>query len=152
MKKVNIPTSTTSLASYAFQSTALKEINIPNTVTSIGTYTFNGCRCATEVHIPTSITQIGQCVFQNCISLSAVIVPSNVATIGANAFNGCAGVLEYHFQKTSPPTLSNISAFNQIRSDCKMYVPYSSDGSILNAYKTANNWSNFATYMLEEPQ
>ena len=34
----------------------------------------------------------------------------------------------------------------------KVYVPYSSDHSILEAYKTATNWSTYASLMVEEPQ
>ena len=36
------------------------------------------------------------------------------------------------------------------QSDCKIYVPYSADHSVLNAYKAANNWSTYADKMVEE--
>jgi len=58
---------------------------------------------------------------------------------------------EYHFQSTSVPT-AGTTIFDSIQSDCIIYVPYSADHSILEAYKTANNWSTYATYMQEEPQ
>lgn len=41
---------------------------------------------------------------------------------------------------TTPPSTSIIQNFNCYR----LLVPYSADHSILNAYKTAQNWSNFA--------
>jgi hypothetical protein len=58
---------------------------------------------------------------------------------------------EYHFKPTTPPTLANSNAFQNIPSDCIIYVPYSADHSILNAYKTATNWSSQASKMQEEP-
>ena len=39
-----------------------------------------------------------------------------------------------------------------IPADCIIYVPYSADHSILESYKTASNWSTYASYMQEEPQ
>jgi len=70
-----------------------------------------------------------------------------VTSIGASAFNGCYGMSEYHFKPTTPPTLANSNAFSTIPSDCIIYVPQGS----LNAYKTATNWSTYASHMQEEP-
>jgi hypothetical protein len=58
---------------------------------------------------------------------------------------------EYHFKPTAPPALANTNAFANISTDCKIYVPYSADHSILEAYKTETNWSSYASKMQEEP-
>lgn len=47
----------------------------------------------------------------------------------------------YHFQSINPPTLGGTSCFSSIPSDCIIYVPQGSG----NAYKTATNWSAFAS-------
>ena len=57
---------------------------------------------------------------------------------------------EYHFEPTTPPTLGT-TAFTNIQSDCIIYVPRSSGQAVLNAYKTATNWSDWASYIQEEP-
>jgi len=74
-----------------------------------------------------------------------------VTSIGSYAFSSCYGISEYHLLATTPPTLANKNAFNSIADDCKIYVPYSEDHSILNAYKNATNWSTYADYIFEEP-
>lgn len=40
-------------------------------------------------------------------------------------------------------------SISDLPSDCIIYVPYSQDHSILNAYKTASNWSTYANQMIE---
>jgi hypothetical protein len=70
-----------------------------------------------------------------------------VTNIDTYAFYNCYGIAEYHLLPTTPPTLANKNAFNNIASDCIIYVPVGS----LNAYKTATNWSTYASYMQEEP-
>jgi hypothetical protein len=47
------------------------------------------------------------------------------------------------FNRTTPPTLANKNAFNNINSICKIYVP---DASVT-AYKTATNWVTYADYI-----
>lgn len=49
----------------------------------------------------------------------------------------------YIFHSITPPTMANINAFNNINSEAKIYVP---DESV-NAYKTATNWSTYASYI-----
>ena len=85
-------------------------------------------------------------------SVLNITVPASLATIGTNAFANVRNCSEIHFLRTTPPTLANTNAFNNMgdHSGRKIYVPYSSDGSILNAYKTADKWSTYASYMIEE--
>ena len=130
----------------------LTKVEIGSSVTSIDTYAFSGCYSLTNITIPSSVTSIGSNAFSNCSGLASITIPSSVTSIGSNAFNGCYGVKEYHLLPTTPPTLSNTNAFTSIASDCIIYVPYSADHSVLDAYKTATNWSTYATKMQEEPQ
>ena len=105
-----------------------------------------------RVEIGSSVTSIAYYAFYNCYGLASVTIPDGVTSIGGYAFQGCYGVAEYHLAPTTPPKLSNANAFTGISADCIIYVPYSADHSILEAYKTASNWSNYASYMQEEPQ
>ena len=141
----------TSLASTTFQNCyALTSITIPSSVTSIGNSLFRYCYALASFNIPSSTTQIMNYAFQYCYALASITIPSSVTSIGDYAFNSCFGMREYHFEPTTPPTLSDTNAFTNIPSDCKIYVPYSSDHSILEAYQTATNWSTYASYMIEE--
>lgn len=149
---IAISSNITSIGNNAFQNCySLSSITIPSDVTSIGNNAFYYCYSLTNITIPSDMTSIGSEAFNSCFSLSSITIPSSVTSIGNNAFTSCYGMKEYHFQSTSVPT-AGTTIFNSIVSDCIIYVPYSSDHSILEAYKTANNWSTYATYMQEEPQ
>lgn len=84
--------------------------------------------------------------------LRKIILPESVTTISDYAFTDNP-LKEFHVRSTTPPTIANtrgmphISALNGV-----IYVPYSADHSILEAYKTATNWSTYAQYMQEESQ
>lgn len=81
-----------------------------------------------------------------------ITIPASLTTLSANTFSDTNQHLVYHFLGTTPPTMENTNAFSQIRLQCKIYVPYSADHSVLEAYQTATNWSTYASYIEEEPQ
>ena len=147
LTSLTIPSSVTSIGNNAFQSCyALTSLTIPSSVTSIGPNAFQSCYALTSLTIPSGVTSIGNYAFQSCYALTSLTIPSGVTSIGASAFQNCYSVTEYHFQSTTPPTLgtSNFSSINPL---CKIYVP----SGYLEAYKTATNWSTYASYMEEEP-
>lgn len=170
LQSISIPSTVTSIGSYAFSYCySLKHISIPTGVTSIDTNTFYNCSSIVSVSIPIGVTKLGNNAFTNCCPLSSITIPSgltsigigtmqycsslasitvpgNVSTIGTQAFQYCYGAAAYHFKPTTPPTLSNTNAFSGIPSDCIIYVP----SAKLNDYKTADIWSNYASYMVGE--
>ena len=89
---------------------------------------------------------------QGTLTISSITFPDSLSTVGENAFNNARNLFEFHFQSTTPPTLANTNAFNNMTDagGRKIYVPYSADHSVLNAYKTASNWSTYASYIFEE--
>lgn len=88
-------------------------------------------------------------LFRYMDNINTVTLPSSLAYIGG-AFLGDATILkELHLLRTTPPALAASSAIGG-PSDRLIYVPYSADHSILNAYKTATNWSSLAKYIVEE--
>ena len=146
-----IPNGVTTIGNSAFGGcNSLREVIIPNGVTTIGNNAFQYCYSLKSVIIPNSVTTIGDNAFNGCVSLSSMIIPGNVTSIGNSAFYGCYGVAEYHFLSTTVPT-GGTTMFANIVSDCIIYVPYSADHSILEAYKSAENWSTYASYVQEEP-
>ena len=142
-------TSTGDIRNHVYQN-AIQRVEIGSSVTSIGGNAFYNCYSLANITIPDSVTSIGSNAFYYCYSLASVTIPDSVTSIGSSAFYNCYGVAEYHLAPTIPPTLSNTNAFTGIPADCIIYVPYSADHSILNAYKTASNWSTYASYMQEE--
>ena len=153
IRRVHIGDSVTGIGQYCFWNCySLKKVSGFGNVTSIGTYAFYYCYALTNITIPNGVTSIESSAFYYCCALTSVTIPDSVTSIGSSAFTYCCGMSEYHILPTTPPTLSSTSAFSNIPSDCVIYVPYSEDHSILEAYKTATNWSTYANYMQEEQQ
>lgn len=111
---------------------------------------------AERISIPGTYTTIGSSsnyrAITGCCYCRKLVIPSTVTTIADYALMGNYGVSELHFKSTSVPTLANSRALAEGPSNRKIYVPYSEDHSILDAYKTATNWAIYASQIQEEAQ
>ena len=147
LQNVEIGSGVTSIGTYAFQYCySLSSITIPDGVTSIGSSAFQYCYSLSSITIPDGVTSIGSSAFYSCYSLSSITIPDGVTSIGSSAFSNCYGVAEYHLKPTTPPTLSSTNAFNNIPSDCIIYVPK----GCLETYQNATNWTTYASHIQEE--
>lgn len=106
------------------------------------------CQTLRHLEFPSAITSIPTNAFTYCFRLKSIIIPANVTSIATSAFSHTAG-LSVHLLPTTPPTLSSTSAFPGV-DETTIYVPYSADHSILEAYKTATNWSTYESKIFEE--
>jgi len=152
---VTIPSTApiTSIPTSAFtQCYSLKSFQVPNNVTEIGNSAFSNCPSMETISLPEGLLSIGSSAFSSCYALSSITIPSTVTSIGNSAFSNAKQIMEYHLLPTAPPTLGGSSVFTGISANAVIYVPYSSDHSILAAYKSANNWSAQASKIQEEPQ
>ena len=120
---------------------------IPFNATKIENSYFNAAVSLHDVVLPNSITEIGISAFNTCASLIEITIPASVTSIGDYAFRYNYGITAYHFLPTTPPTLGGSTVFGGINANCKIYVPAAS----VNAYKTATNWSTYASYIEAEP-
>lgn len=116
--------------------TALKAIDLPN-VMSIGENVFQGCSALESVNIPNA-TSIGSAAFYNCTSLRTIDLP-NVTSIGGIVFYGCTMDKIYLRSKTMCTCQGNLRFANS--NYLHIYVPE----SLIDSYKTANNWSAYAS-------
>ena len=152
LRKVVLPSTITTLPESTFSNCySLNDVTIPNTVTTIEKNAFYNCYSLTKINIPYGVTSLGDNVFWQCYSINVITIPSTVTSIGKDCFYCCYNIIEYHFLRETPPTLGQ-TAFSGIQSGTLIYVPYSADHSIRDAYKTATNWSAYAAYIKEEPQ
>ena len=91
--------------------------------------------------IPDSVTTISSSTFSGCSILTSVTIPDSVTTIGKEAFLECFSLENVYCKATTPPSLSGSSVFDSNGSGRKIYVPAGS----VNAYKSAANWSEYAS-------
>lgn len=132
------------------QCSSLEELVLPNSVTSINTKVFYACRSMRSLVLSNQISTISTEAFCACSSLSHIILPRGVTTIKSKAFFACYCLGEIHFEGATPPTVENADAWNNVPTDCTIYVPSSEDHSVLNAYKTAANYPDPNTYTYVE--
>ncbi len=92
-KTVIIPSSVTTIGSYAFSGSSLETLDIPDTVTSIGTYAFSSCSALKSVTVGAGIDTIPSHAFYKNKLLTDIYIPGNVTTIDSNAFYGCTSLL-----------------------------------------------------------
>lgn len=89
-------------------------------------------------------------MFYNCSSLrkvGVIAMTGNTSYATGQMFSNCTSLEEIEFSATTPPTI-NSQIWNNMKSDCKIYVP---DESV-DAYKSATTWSLRANYILPASQ
>lgn len=155
------------VGAYAFASSLVEEVSIPNLINlegyyPIGNYAF--LNCSSLIKASSNCTKVGYGTFQSCVSLSDCNFP-NLKYIDYFSFFGCSKLTEfdcrylismgaYSFQNTgikalmirseSVPTLASSDSFTNtpIASGTGyIYVPK----SLVDSYKTATNWSVYAS-------
>lgn len=85
------------------------------------------------------VTSIGTYCFRYSSVLESVVLSEYVTNISGSAFAYCSNLNSITCLATTPPTI-NKNAFVDSH-DCPIYVPSES----VNAYKTATNWSTYAS-------
>lgn len=144
---VAIPSGVTTIANFAFMGCkSLTSITIPSGVTSIGSMTFNDCNSLTSVTIPSGVTTIFNGTFINCYSLASITIPSGVTSIGNSTFFNCYGLGYLKFKSNTPPTADAADVFQNIPTDCIIYVPTGKLGT----YTAAQNYPDSNTYTYQE--
>lgn len=148
----------TTINNSVFSDTGLSYLQLFPNATTIPNNYMSGTNTAydstlTHADIWEGVTTINTGAFRYCLNMFRVTIPSTVTSIASNAFEGALGVKEIHLKPTTPPSLGSTNAIpNSGVVVMQIYVPYSTDHSILEAYQTATNWSTYASKMVEEPE
>lgn len=114
------------------------KVTIGDNVTKIGYMAFYNRDNLTDVIIGDGVTSIGDRAFYKSSGAMNVTIGNSVTSIGANAFRI---VKDVYCKPTTPPTIYT-NTFSAVNGP-KIYVPSES----VEAYKSAEGWSKFASYI-----
>ena len=100
-----------------------------------------------SMEFPEGITYFGS----YCINsgYDTIVLPSTTKRIANQFIYGSTNDTKRLICKALTPPIITPSSFTYLGANCTILVPWSSDHSILNAYKAATNWSAFASQMYE---
>lgn len=143
LTQVTLPEGLTDITNAFSGCTGLTQVTIPGSVTNMSG-AFNSCTGLTQVTLSEGVTDLGY-AFQSCHGLKQITIPSTVTDVGS-AFIYITD-LTLTLLPTTPPIVG--SQFNFRGSITKIYVPYSTDHSVLEAYKTASGWSGYSSITFE---
>ena len=151
---ISVPSSITAIGNSPFSAGALQSLRaltLPDTITTFAT-AFSGisyrcpkvekfsCPCVRE-----GILESGY--FRENYYCRKIIIPASVTQINDYAMTSSCGLKEMYLLPETPPTIVNTRGMPYM--SLTIYVPYSADHSILEAYQTATNWSSYADRMVE---
>ena len=144
LTSITIPDSVTSIGDSAFSGcSSLTSITIPESVTTIESRAFSGCSSLTSITIPDSVTSIEYAAFRDCSSLKSITIPDSVTTIREWAFYNCSSLISVYCKSITTP-VGGVYMFDGNASGRKIYVPTES----VNAYKSAEYWSDYKNYIV----
>ena len=114
-------------------------------VTDIPSLSFANTNSLATITLPDSLKTISGQAFNYASGLTSIIIPESVTSIGQYAFINNANLATAILLPTNPPTLDGGNFSNP----SKIFVPYSADHSILNAYLGTSGWSNLSNKIYE---
>lgn len=170
---ISLPSTLTRVMTYTFGNckfASAVSVTLPNSLTTIDGNAFNGTNMEIYVDglplvttingsvfrssgikelVLSSITTFGNSAVFSAASLTKIDLPSTLTSISGNFCRDCRHLEVVVVRATSVPSTSSSNFMSSVPATAKIYVPYSSDHSILNAYKAASGWSSYASYIYE---
>ncbi|MDE7407161.1 MAG: leucine-rich repeat domain-containing protein, partial [Muribaculaceae bacterium] len=132
------------IGNYAFQNCSNLQIYIPSSVTSIGTYAFSGMKL-NSIELPEGLKTIGNYAFQNNNTLTEIVIPSTVTSLSSSyIFYGCSNATVYILNPK--PINAGTTTFKLTSSN---YIPVIVPVGSKSDFMAAANWKNITT--LTEP-
>ena len=114
-----IPSSVTTIGTYAFYASSLENMQLPDGVTAVGNYAFQNCTKMTQVALSANLQSIGNDAFAGCTKLNSITIPEKVETIRSGAFRGCTALASITINSTYLSTTGYETVYHYgIFTDC----------------------------------
>lgn len=136
LSSVNMPLLTSATVS-AFYNTAIEDINFPE-LTTMGTYTFGGSSKNKTITLP-KLKIVQSNGFRQNTGVTTIDLGA-CTNIYATGFYNCTALTTLILRNNAVCTLANVSAFSGCSALTSIYVP----DSLVDSYKAATNWIDFA--------
>lgn len=148
---ITIPPTVIDISSAAFFNSELISIVIPASVKRMGGSVFLSCDSLTNVSISTSLILLDNSMFSGCKSLVSITIPDNIKVIGNGLFYKCSKLSEIRFDSIVPPevALGTDETEHLFEGNAPGRLIKVPAGSV-NAYKTAQYWSNYADSIVSQ--
>lgn len=145
IQKIDFPETLESIGKSSFNDIkSIKELILPDLCTSIGASVFTSAQTVKYLKLPETIQSLSS--FNAFTSLEKIVIPSSVTSISGFMSNAII-LYDAIFESTTPPTID--SAFRFAPPDLRIWVSYSADHSVLNAYKAVSALSSRADHIYE---
>lgn len=145
LTSVTLSTSVTALESSVFYNCPITNIDLSH-IKSIADSAARGMR-VTSLDLSSLETVSGGYNLSHNQSLTNILIGPNVTALGNTTFYNDTSLSTVVIKATTPPTIGGTTFYSCPLN--KIYVPYSSNHSVLAAYQSASNWSSFASKMQE---
>lgn len=137
LKSVDLP-NCKSIGAYAFAScSVLQSISLQNCL-YISNNTFMNCSTLSSIDLP-NCSYINYGGFVSCWALSLIKLPI-CEYIGNWTFNFCSSLFQVYLNSVTSVTTISSNTFSRCPNLTSIYVP----ASLVNAFKTAPNWSSIS--------
>lgn len=146
LKKITLPNSVLSIENYAFGYSKLITVIFGSGITEIKDSAFYNCTQLTGLTIPDNVITIAGSICYECTAMTSLIIGSGVQSIGFQAFCKCSRLQSITIKAITPPTLGSTPFYNT--GSGPIYVPAAS----VEAYKTATNWTQYASRIQAIPE
>lgn len=125
---------------FAFSTSNLASIEFPSSLKTIDNYALQDNTKLTTVDCSkaTLLRSIGMNAFYKDTALTSLTFNSNIGPIYGTAFYGCSALESISFPRNiTVPTLPSTTAFGELPSTLKIYIP----AALYDSWTTATNWS-----------
>ena len=143
LQSIQLPSTTTSIGTYAFAYTGLTSIIIPASITEIKSGTFEGAKL-TYVSLPENLTAIrNKAFYNNGTTISTLNIPASVTSIGDLAFDKTT-INDIYVNNT--PRHLQISVSDPFYKVSGMHIHVFTQ--MASIFSNSTNWSSYSAYFV----